>query len=120
MLLAVYGITVGYRWFSTPEPDSAIGLSLTSSGVLSARDLAFVRANPTVPIERSPFRFTEIARTAGIGFVHVSGMTEGQHFPTANGSGVAMFDSTMTASSTSISRLTQLPAGNRHRVPNRL
>ena len=44
------------------------------------------------PGSRSPFRFTEIAREAGIDFVHFSGMTEEKHFPTANGSGVAMFD----------------------------
>ena len=42
--------------------------------------------------EPSPFRFAEIAREAGIDFVHVSGMTEEKHFPTANGSGVAIFD----------------------------
>src|SRR5262245_40137861 len=42
--------------------------------------------------ESSPFRFAEIAREAGIDFVHFSGMTEEKHFPTANGSGVAVFD----------------------------
>ena len=55
-------------------------------------DLARVRANPTVPIPRGPFRFTEIARSAGIDFVHVSGATEAKHYPTASGSGAAMFD----------------------------
>ncbi len=40
----------------------------------------------------SPFRFAEIAKEAGIDFVHFSGMTEEKHFPTANGSGVAVFD----------------------------
>ena len=40
----------------------------------------------------SPFRFAEIAKDAGIDFVHFSGMTEEKHFPTANGSGVAVFD----------------------------
>ena len=43
-------------------------------------------------IESSAFRFAEIAVSAGIEFVHFSGMTEEKHFPTANGSGVAMFD----------------------------
>ncbi len=42
--------------------------------------------------ESSPFRFAEIAKEAGLDFVHISGMTEEKHFPTANGSGVAMFD----------------------------
>src|SRR4051812_1595377 len=49
-------------------------------------------ANPSVPQEPSPFRFAEIAKSAGIDFVHFSGMTEAKHFPTANGSGVAIFD----------------------------
>ncbi len=49
-------------------------------------------ADPTIPQEPSPFRFAEIAKDAGIDFVHVSGMTEERHFPTANGSGVAIFD----------------------------
>ncbi len=42
--------------------------------------------------EPSPFRFAEIARDAGIDFVHFSGMTAEKYFPTANGSGVAVFD----------------------------
>jgi hypothetical protein len=40
----------------------------------------------------SPFRFAEIAKDAGIDFVHFSGMNDDKHFPTANGSGVAVFD----------------------------
>ena len=42
--------------------------------------------------ESSPFRFAEIAKEAGVDFVHFSGMTKAKHFPTANGSGVAVFD----------------------------
>ena len=42
--------------------------------------------------EPSPFRFTEIAGESGIDFVHFSGTTAEKYFPTANGSGVAMFD----------------------------
>ena len=42
--------------------------------------------------ETSPFRFAEIAKEAGIDFVHFSGMTDDKHFPTANGSGAAVFD----------------------------
>lgn len=49
-------------------------------------------ANPVVPQEPSPFRFAEIAKEAGVDFVHFSGMNAEKHFPTANGSGVAMFD----------------------------
>jgi enediyne biosynthesis protein E4 len=39
-----------------------------------------------------PFRFTDILPGSGVDFVHVSGMTEVKQFPTANGSGVAVFD----------------------------
>jgi enediyne biosynthesis protein E4 len=42
--------------------------------------------------EPSPFRFAEIARDAGVDFIHFSGMTAERYFPTANGSGVAVFD----------------------------
>ncbi|HEY2155910.1 MAG TPA: VCBS repeat-containing protein, partial [Isosphaeraceae bacterium] len=56
-------------------------------------DLAPVVPNQGVPQDPSPFRFTEIAREAGIDFVQVSGMEAAtKHFPTANGSGVALFD----------------------------
>ncbi len=46
----------------------------------------------TKQTESSPFRFAEIAKEAGIDFVQFSGMTDEKHFPTANGSGVAVFD----------------------------
>jgi hypothetical protein len=39
-----------------------------------------------------PFRFTDILEGSGVDFVHVSGMTKERHFPTANGSGVAIFN----------------------------
>ena len=51
-----------------------------------------VDLKPPAPQEPSPFRFAEIAKASGIDFVHVSGMTADKHFPTANGSGVAIFD----------------------------
>ncbi len=48
---------------------------------------------PAVAQERSPFQFAEVAKEAGIDFVHVSGTTaEDKYFPTANGSGVAILD----------------------------
>ena len=46
----------------------------------------------TKQTESSPFRFTEVAKEWGIDFVHFSGMTNEKYFPTANGSGVAIFD----------------------------
>ncbi len=42
--------------------------------------------------QTSPFRFQDITALAGVDFVHVSGLTEEKHFPSANGSGVALFD----------------------------
>jgi hypothetical protein len=57
--------------------------------------LANVSAEPAAlsrQSEPSPFRFEDVTKESGIEFVHVSGMTPEKHFPTANGSGVAMFD----------------------------
>ncbi len=42
--------------------------------------------------EPSPLRFTNVAKEAGVDFQHVSGMTEERYFPTANGSGIVVFD----------------------------
>ena len=56
-------------------------------------DLAPVPAKTDLPQDPSPFRFADITREAGIDFVEVSGMDAAtKHFPTANGSGVAIFD----------------------------
>jgi hypothetical protein len=46
---------------------------------------------PTVP-EPSTIRFRDVSDATGIAFVHCSGNSPEKHFPTANGSGVAMFD----------------------------
>jgi hypothetical protein len=50
-------------------------------------------ANPaaTGP-EPGPFRFVDVRPGSGVDFVHVSGMNARKLFPTANGSGVALFD----------------------------
>jgi hypothetical protein len=42
--------------------------------------------------EPGPFRFVDMLPGSGVDFVHVSGMTAAKQFPTANGSGVAIFD----------------------------
>jgi hypothetical protein len=92
-LLACYAIVHGIRGRSAPASptDSTKLVPLTYAGV-TGTDLASTRVNPAYPQEPSPFRFAEIAREAGINFVHFSGMTEEKHSPTANGSGVAIFD----------------------------
>ena len=69
----------------------------------------------------SPFRFAEIAKEAGIDFVHFSGMTEEKHFPTANGSGVAVFDYNNDGLlDIYFATATLLPLGTAEKGPNRL
>ncbi len=71
--------------------------------------------------ESSPFRFAEIAKEAGIDFVHFSGMTEDKHFPTANGSGVAVFDYDKDGLlDIYFATATLLPLGTAEKGPNRL
>ncbi len=71
--------------------------------------------------EPSPFRFAEIARDAGIDFVHFSGTTAEKYFPTANGSGVAMFDYDGDGRlDLYFATATLLPLGTARKGPNRL
>jgi hypothetical protein len=78
-------------------------------------------ANPSLPQPSSPFRFSEIATEAGIDFVHFSGMTPEKHFPTANGSGVAVFDFDNDGKlDLYFATCTLLPLGTRQDAPNRL
>lgn len=86
-----------------------------------------VAEGPAEPIvmskqpETSPFRFAEIAKEAGIDFVHFSGMTEAKHFPTANGSGVAVFDYDNDGrQDLYFATCTLLPVGIAQKGPNRL
>ncbi len=76
---------------------------------------------PAVPQEPSPFRFAEIAREAGVDFVQYSGMTKDKHFPTANSSGVALFDYDNDGRlDIYFATATQLPLGTSKNGPNRL
>jgi enediyne biosynthesis protein E4 len=71
--------------------------------------------------EPSPFRFAEIARDAGIDFIHFSGMTAEKYFPTANGSGVAVFDYDNDGKlDLYFATATVLPLGTAKKGPNRL
>jgi hypothetical protein len=75
----------------------------------------------TKQTESSPFRFAEIAKEAGIDFVHFSGMTDDKHFPTANGSGVAVFDFDNDGLlDIYFATATLLPLGTAEKGPNRL
>ena len=71
--------------------------------------------------ESSPFRFAEIAKEAGIDFVHFSGMTDEKHFPSANGSGLAVFDFDNDGLlDLYFATCTLLPLGTAEKGPNRL
>jgi len=71
--------------------------------------------------ESSPFRFAEVSRESGIDFVHFSGMTEDKYFPTANGSGVAIFDADNDGlMDVYFASATLLPLGTAVKGPNRL
>jgi hypothetical protein len=85
-------------------------------------DLAPVVANPSIPQEPSPFRFTEISKEAGIDFVEFSGDDPAtKHFPTANGSGVALFDYDGDGLlDIYFATGTYFPVGSRKTGPNRL
>ncbi|WP_165249826.1 CRTAC1 family protein [Paludisphaera soli] len=71
--------------------------------------------------ESSPFRFAEVAKEWGVDFVHFSGMVEEKHFPTANGSGVAIFDFDGDGLlDLYFATQTLLPLGTAEKGPNRL
>ena len=78
-------------------------------------------ARAPVKQEPSPFRFTDVAKSAGIDFVHFSGMTSAKHFPTANGSGVAFLDYDNDGKlDLYYANATLFPLGSAHKGPNRL
>jgi enediyne biosynthesis protein E4 len=81
-----------------------------------------VPTNTTKQLEPSPFRFADIAAEAGVKFVQFSGMTdETKHFPTANGSGVAIFDYDGDGNlDLYFATGTLLPVGTALKGPNRL
>ncbi len=71
--------------------------------------------------EPGPFRFAEIARDAGVDFVHFSGMTAAKYQPTAHGSGVAVFDYDNDGKlDLYFATATLLPLGTAQKGPNRL
>ena len=122
LLLIFYGMSLFYRYLPAAPPATAKNQTLRMADLGSEdRDLASGPANFTVMQAPSPFKFTEIAKPSGIDFVHVSGMTEAKHFPTAYGSGVAMFDFDNDGKlDVYFATMTFLPVGTAKTGPNRL
>jgi hypothetical protein len=114
-------ISLYERFLSTRFAPASENLVIVSIGGVAGTDLVATRANPAQPQAPSPFRFTEIAQQAGVDFVHFSGMTEDRHFPTANGSGVAIFDYDNDGKlDLYFATGTLLPLGTARKGPNRL
>jgi len=88
-----YMLSLGFRTdrASPARPPSGEPIEDSIAGIVGT-ELVSTRLNTSRPQAPSPFRFAEIAQQAGIDFVHFSGMTEERYAPTANGSGVAIFD----------------------------
>jgi enediyne biosynthesis protein E4 len=121
LLLAGYAISVYLHDFRDAERSGAVDAAAPAGPDLAGADIMPARANPTVRQPKSPFLFAEIATSAGIDFVHFSGMTEAKHFPTAYGSGVAIFDYDNDGrSDLYFATATRLPVGSFRSGPNRL
>jgi len=80
----------------SPNPAAGLTPSVTTPGPSkpSAADEALldIREAGTGADEASTIRFRDVTQTTRITFVHHSGNSPDKHFPTANGSGVALFD----------------------------
>ncbi|HWE40289.1 MAG TPA: VCBS repeat-containing protein, partial [Isosphaeraceae bacterium] len=90
---------------------------------LSARAAYFALADTASSLSKdpSPFRFAEVREASGIDFVHVSGMDRRKLYPTAFGSGVAMFDYDGDGRlDLYFATCTTFPAGSARKGPNRL
>jgi hypothetical protein len=88
---------------------------------VTGTELVSTRHYKSRPQESSPFRLAEIAHHAGIDFVHFSGMTAERYAPTANGSGVAIFDYDNDGKlDLYFATGTLLPVGTAQKGPNRL
>jgi len=121
-VLGGYGVISIYeRFLASRFAPVDRNVAVVSIGGVTGTDLVAVRANPGQPQVPSPFRFTDIAQQAGIEFVHFSGMTMDKHFPTANGSGVAIFDYDNDGKlDLYLATGTLLPLGTARKGPNRL
>jgi hypothetical protein len=121
-------IVLGYLTWSSlrtdrasPERPPVAEPAVNSIAGVAGAGLVSTRLNTGQPQEPSPFRFAEIAQEAGIDFVHYSGMTAERHAPTADGSGVAIFDYDNDGKlDLYFATGTLLPLGTARNGPNRL
>ncbi|MFO0911003.1 MAG: CRTAC1 family protein [Isosphaeraceae bacterium] len=70
----------------SPRPPAPAPRTERPAGASAAPGTVKTEAAP------GPFRFRDVRDGSGVDFVHVSGTTPAKLFPTANGSGVAVFD----------------------------
>jgi hypothetical protein len=79
---------------SQPQPTAPPGAITSSrpSATVAAGGSPDRRPAAKLADPASPFRFVDLLPGSGVAFTHVSGMTDAKQFPTANGSGVAIFD----------------------------
>ena len=122
VLFVGYVISLGFPVRSRlTDPPTERGPAANSIAGIAGTELVSTRLNTSLPQEPSPFRFAEIAKQAGIDFVHFSGMTEERYAPTANGSGVAIFDYDNDGKlDLYFATGTLLPLGTARNGPNRL
>lgn len=93
VLLACQAVIAGYHhWLNTLITSAEVAHSSKFKFEPNAAALALSRDELAAAQKPSPLRFAEVAQSSGIDFVHDSGKTAEKHFPTAIGSGVAMFD----------------------------
>ncbi len=91
-VLALAGCGSDPRSDATPAAVGSMPIISTRATPTVASGSLDSKPGPPHPTEPSPFRFVDILPGSGVDFVHVSGMTAAKQFPTANGSGLAVFD----------------------------
>ena len=100
-------------------PPPALPIPGDTGDIRIARDP--MQARMTRQRESSPFRFAEVAGESGVDFVHTSGDSQDKHYPTTNGSGVAIFDHDGDGKlDLYFVNGTYLPVGTRKAGPSRL
>lgn len=104
---------------SAPEKKSTEVVSTIAGDRMSVISTSNTLTKQT---ESSPFRFAEVAKEWGVDFTHFSGtIQEEKHFPTANGSGVALLDYDGDGLlDVYFASATTLPLGTSEHGPNRL